>query len=125
MMLRPFVPASMRALAFMLLLSAGALGADGGHPGLTGFTEAERAAIVRHGPWPMPWKPDPSNRVSGNPAAARLGFRLFFDARLSEGAVMSCATCHRPEHGFAEALSLIHISEPTRLVHSSRMPSSA
>jgi cytochrome c peroxidase len=93
----------MHALAFMLLLSAGALGADGGHPGLTGFTEAERAAIVRHGPWPMPWKPDPSNRVSGDPAAAQLGFRLFFDARLSEGAVMSCATCHRPEHGFAEA----------------------
>ena len=33
-----------------------------------------------------------------------LGFRLFFDDRLSAGAVMSCATCHRPEHGFAENL---------------------
>lgn len=70
------------------------------------FTDAERAAIVRQGPWPMDWKPDPSNRVSGNTDAASLGFRLFFDARLSRDGVMSCATCHRPERGFSEDLAV-------------------
>ena len=30
----------------------------------------ETRRILAHGPWPSPWKPDPSNRVSGNPAAA-------------------------------------------------------
>lgn len=83
-----------------LLIVAGA----SGQQALPDFTQAERAAIVRHGPWPMDWKPDPSNRVSGNAAAAGLGFRLFFDARLSRGGVMSCATCHRPERGFSEDL---------------------
>jgi cytochrome c peroxidase len=31
-----------------------------------------------------------------------LGRELFFDARLSLDRTVACATCHRPEHGFAE-----------------------
>jgi cytochrome c peroxidase len=99
----------MRALALSVLVLFPATAAiaqqdsGGASDALAALTQAERAAIISQGPWPMDWKPDPSNRVSGDPAAARLGFRLFFDARLSEGAVMSCATCHRPENGFAEA----------------------
>ena len=70
------------------------------------FTEEERTAIIRQGPWPMDWTPDPSNLVSGDADAAALGFRLFFDARLSRGETMSCATCHRPERGFSEDLAV-------------------
>lgn len=40
-------------------------------------------------------------------AKAALGKRLFFDPRLSGDAAISCATCHLPEHGYAnpDALS--------------------
>lgn len=36
------------------------------------------------------------------PEKVRLGRWLFFDARLSADRTISCATCHRPEHGFSE-----------------------
>lgn len=36
-----------------------------------------------------------------NEAKAALGKRLFFDARLSGNAAISCATCHQPKSGFA------------------------
>ena len=35
-----------------------------------------------------------------------LGKRLFFDKRLSEDGSTSCATCHRPERGFSDGLSV-------------------
>lgn len=60
------------------------------------FTPAEAARIVQHGPWPMAWSPDPSNRVSGKPEAIALGRALFFETRLSGNGKVSCATCHRP-----------------------------
>jgi cytochrome c peroxidase len=69
------------------------------------FTEEERAAILAHGPWPQPMPPDPSNRVSGNPAAIALGRRLFFDTRLSTDGQRSCATCHDPAKAFADGRS--------------------
>ncbi|HEX7071269.1 MAG TPA: cytochrome c peroxidase [Rhodothermales bacterium] len=47
---------------------------------------------------------DPSNRVAGDPAAARLGHRLFFDARMSRTCTISCASCHVPSHGFQDGL---------------------
>ena len=34
-------------------------------------------------------------------ASVALGRKLFFDAKLSVDGTVSCATCHRPEHGFA------------------------
>jgi cytochrome c peroxidase len=66
------------------------------------FDAAERRAILAHGPWPQPFAPDPSNRVSGNPAAIALGKQLFSDKRLSAGATRSCATCHDPARFFAD-----------------------
>ena len=39
-------------------------------------------------------------------AKAELGKRLFFDARLSGDAAISCSTCHNPEFGFADGLPL-------------------
>ncbi len=66
------------------------------------FSEAETRAILRHGPWPSPWSPDPTNRVSGNPAAIELGERLFFEPRLSPSGKVLCATCHAPFRGWQD-----------------------
>lgn len=44
--------------------------------------------------------PDPSNRVSDDPAAAALGEALFSDERLSASGTMACASCHIPDNGF-------------------------
>jgi len=41
-----------------------------------------------------------------NAAKAELGRRLFFDARLSGDAAISCASCHQPENGFTDGLPL-------------------
>jgi len=70
------------------------------------FTDAERAMMATLGPLPA-LPPDPTNAVADDPAAARLGQALFFDARYSGplvvasdlGAVgdrgrVSCASCH-------------------------------
>lgn len=61
------------------------------------LSREERTRILRHGPWPPPWRPDGGNRLSGDPAAAALGRALFFEPRLSADGTVSCATCHRPE----------------------------
>lgn len=66
------------------------------------FARAETEALLLHGPWPQPWRPDPSNRVSGNAEAARLGQRLFFDARLSPSGRVACSSCHRPERSWTD-----------------------
>jgi cytochrome c peroxidase len=66
------------------------------------FTEAEREAIMAHGPWPPAVTPDPSNHVSGNPDAIALGRRLFSDRRLSRDGTRSCATCHDPTRAFQD-----------------------
>ena len=38
------------------------------------------------------------------PAKVELGRRLFFDPRLSADGTISCASCHKPERGFADGL---------------------
>ena len=49
---------------------------------------------------------DPSNRWADVPEAARLGQRLFFDARLSSNGKVSCATCHDPAKQFQDGTPL-------------------
>ena len=49
---------------------------------------------------------DPSNRVADDSAAARLGHRLFFDARMSSTGTVSCASCHVPDRDFQDGLEL-------------------
>jgi len=83
------------------------LGAAVGHPAgaaqeLAGFSAEEIRQVLRHGPWPQPVAPDPSNRVSGSPAAIALGRALFFDTRLSAGNTMACATCHLPQQALSD-----------------------
>ncbi|THF64731.1 cytochrome-c peroxidase [Pseudothauera nasutitermitis] len=67
------------------------------------------------GTWPRPhgidertdWKEmapiDSLAADAGDEPRARLGKRLFFDPRLSRSDQISCASCHRPEHGFADS----------------------
>ncbi|MBM3548253.1 MAG: c-type cytochrome [Alphaproteobacteria bacterium] len=69
---------------------------------LLDFSGAEWARIVRHGPWPLPFRADPSNRVSGDADAIALGRTLFFDTRLARDGRLSCATCHDPALGWSE-----------------------
>jgi cytochrome c peroxidase len=82
--------------ALLLILPSGAAAQ------LLDFSEAETRAILRHGPWPAPWSPDPSNRVSGKAEAIELGEHLFFDPRLSPSGKVLCATCHAPFRGWQD-----------------------
>ncbi len=74
------------ALSVLLLLSLT-------NPGLAGETD-----VPDIGPLPELKSPDP--------AKAELGKLLFFDVRLSGDASMSCASCHQPENGWADARDL-------------------
>ncbi len=47
--------------------------------------------------------PDPTNRFAQSLEAARLGHLIFFDERFSASGTVSCASCHDPAHGFADA----------------------
>lgn len=47
---------------------------------------------------------DPTNRVADDLGAAKLGQRLFFDARLSANGEVACATCHQPNRYFTDGL---------------------
>lgn len=49
---------------------------------------------------------DPTNRLSGDPAAALLGNALFNDPRFSGNGQLSCATCHRADYGFTDDVPL-------------------
>lgn len=69
------------------------------------LTETEIAEVLKHGPWPEPHVPDPSNGVSGNPEAIELGRTLFFDKRLSATGTVACASCHRPDQGWTDGLA--------------------
>jgi len=88
------------------------------------FSEDERAKILRHGPWPPPLRPDPSNRVSGQPAAIALGEKLFFEPRLSGPGSVLCATCHAPfrafQDGKARAFGLRQVDRNTLTVVDAR-----
>ncbi len=53
-----------------------------------------------------PLPADPTNRVADDPAAVRLGQRLFFDTRLSSNGQVSCATCHMPERELQDGTPL-------------------
>ena len=59
-------------------------------------------ALAALGPLPA----DPSNRVADDPAAAALGHRLFFDARLSGNGRVACASCHLPTRAFQDGAAL-------------------
>jgi cytochrome c peroxidase len=90
------------ALAALLALATASAAAPQVESALD-FTEAETRAILRHGAWPPPWAPDPSNKASGNPDAVEFGERLFFEPRLSPSGKVLCATCHVPFRGWQDS----------------------
>jgi len=67
------------------------------------FDATERAAILRHGPWPMAVARDPSNRVSGQRAAIEFGEVLFRSKRLSESGGTACGRCHDPDKAWTDS----------------------
>jgi cytochrome c peroxidase len=69
------------------------------------FSEDEVRRLQRHSPVPR-LPPDETNKVADDPAAARLGQALFFDARLSPGGRVSCASCHDPAKSWTDGRSL-------------------
>ena len=71
-----------------------------------GLNPEEIRLILRHGPWPMPWGRDASNRVSGKPDAIAFGEQLFFESRLSGTGTVSCATCHDPAQQWTDGRKL-------------------
>ena len=85
------------------------------------FSDAERQQILRHGPWPLDWAPDPSNRVSGKRAAIELGRVLFFEPRLSGTGTIQCSTCHLEIRAWQDgrvtgaALSVVDRNTPSLL----------
>jgi len=68
------------------------------------FSPEEMRRIVALGPWPPTPRTDPSNRVSGDPAAIALGARLFRDPGLSRTGTIACVTCHQPERALTDGL---------------------
>lgn len=66
------------------------------------FSDGEREAIARHGPWPPPLTRDAGNRHSGKPAAIAFGRKLFFDPRLSLDGSHACASCHLPQQAWTD-----------------------
>ena len=85
------------ALALLLLLAVGSAAAQS-----VKFAADERERVATLGPWPPPAKVDPSNRVSGQPAAIALGERLFSTASLSGVGGLRCASCHEQWRGFVD-----------------------
>jgi len=76
-------------------------GGSGGSDSSERFTDTEINRLLRH-QVTNPIPPDPTNTVADDAAAQRLGQYLFFDTGLSADGEQSCATCHQPEHGFAD-----------------------
>lgn len=70
-------------------------------PTVDGFTPEEVRALLKLSPLPDP-PSDPTNRFADDPRAARLGQFIFYDTRFSATGTVACATCHKPELGFAD-----------------------
>jgi cytochrome c peroxidase len=97
--LAAFVGGLVFAVAFT---ATGCRDDGGGRQGVQGepFTEEELETISTLSPMP-PVPEEPTNAVSDSDAAAHFGRFLFFDERLSKNGEVSCASCHRPSHGFS------------------------
>ena len=86
------------------LLAGAAILLTGAATAPTTFDDDETALIVSHGPWPVKTDADPSNRVSGKPAAIAYGKTLFESDNLSVDRQRSCATCHQKNLAFADGI---------------------
>ncbi len=85
----------------------------GGSGDAVRFTSEQRETIASLSPLP-PVPEDPTNAVADSSEAAHFGRFLFFDERLSRNGEVSCASCHRPSHGFSVPTRLGRGLEKTR-----------
>lgn len=102
----PTVKSTLRLGVLVALLAVGTLACRRDPPEVS-FSDRTLERVSSFSPLPSP-PPDSTNRVADDDAAAHFGRFLFFDERLSGNGEVSCASCHRPNHGF---------SVPTRLGH--------
>jgi cytochrome c peroxidase len=86
-----------------VLLACGGGASSGDCPIAPGLSAAE-CELVRALELPATLPPARGNAVAESEDAAMLGFRIFFDARMSSDALTSCGSCHDPRHRFADAL---------------------
>lgn len=93
----------LRASAVALLLVTVMVRAQDNDP--VRFSAREKNRILRLSPLGPP-PPSPTNRVADDDRAARLGQFLFFDTGLSGNGAVSCATCHKPDAGFADSVPI-------------------
>lgn len=96
----------MKAHRLLGLCLGAVLGVGAAQPLSSPLSNDDMPRILAHGPWPTEPPRDPSNRVSGKPAAIAFGAVLFHDARLSRPGNLSCASCHQPANGFGDGLPL-------------------
>ena len=107
--------------------NAATVGPDSGAPcdldPAMGDTEC---AAVHAMALPATLPPARGNAKGDDPDAAALGFAMFFDARLSKGEAVRCATCHEPEKKFGDGqptstgLSRVTRNAPT-ILNAARM----
>jgi cytochrome c peroxidase len=86
------------------LLAAAAAHAGPAEPGTEHHAFHEALSLSIEGVGAVP--PDPSNRWADDPAAAELGYKLFFEQRLSGNGKVSCASCHDPKREFQDGIPL-------------------
>jgi cytochrome c peroxidase len=65
--------------------------------------DEEGCAAVEELVLPAQLPPARGNAFGDDPAAAELGFQVFFDARFSSNLDVRCASCHLPEHFFGDS----------------------
>ncbi|MDX2476050.1 MAG: cytochrome c peroxidase [Gammaproteobacteria bacterium] len=96
-------------LFFLLILSIQAAAASG-------WNKSELALLKLQWLGSLPALPaDPTNKFADDPAAAKLGQKLFFDSRFSANGKVACATCHVPEKHFTDGLAKsIGVGEASR-----------
>ena len=104
----PHLPARLPGLllvALVALVGLGCRSAPAASPtaslGATPSWELDNPVL----PLPVPPLGSPADFAAApwvTPEKVRLGRWLFYDARLSADGTVSCATCHRPAHGFSE-----------------------
>ena len=96
----PLLPVTLLALLAGTLLPA------------TELNPQQVRAIVAHGPWPVTPGPDPSNPVSGQPAAIEFGYRMFREPRMSANGYVTCVACHQTDRGFTDGIARAHALAP-------------
>lgn len=111
---RPLRAALAAAGLFMALAAPASIAAPKVQPDLQpDLAPGDVARVLRLSPLPAP-PPNETNRVADDERAARLGQRLFFDARLSFDGRFSCATCHDPAKAFTDGRALPEARAPLR-----------